>query len=243
MAGFLGKGSLFLDRDLTGAYIDAGNAIKFEINETAADQKERVSRGISDYGQALDSVVVPKPATISIEIDEMKAENLAIALRGIVTQSTVTAGSVTDESITASLDKYVPLANGDVSSVVVTNVGATTTYVEGTDYVVEAHMGWIKALSTGSITDAEALLVDYSYGARTYYKITGSKEAFIKTAIILDGQNQVNGKNAKVTVYEARLRPQGAVDFLAGDFVKLSLGGLLITPAGKTEPYTVEYDV
>jgi len=243
MSGFLGKGSLFLDRDLTGGYIDAGNAVKFEINETAADEKERISRGLDSYGQALDSVVVPKPATISIEIDEMQAANLAIALRGLITQTTVTAGTVTAEEVTAGLDKFVPLANGDVSSVIVKDSTDTTTYVEGTDYVLNARLGWIEALSTGSISDTDVLHIDYSYGAKTYYKITGSKEAFIKTALVLDGQNQVNGKNCKVTIYEARIRPQGAVDFLANDYVKLSLGGLLITPAGKTEPYTVEYDV
>ena len=173
----------------------------------------------------------------------MKGENLAIALRGLIEQTTVTAGNVTDEAITAAFDKYVPLANGDISSVVVTDVVATNTYIEGTDYVLNTRLGLIEALSTGAITDAEALLVNYSYGARTFYKITGSKEAFIKTALILDGENQVNAKNCKVTVYEARIRPQGAVDFLANDYVKLSLGGLLITPVGKTAPYTVEYDV
>ncbi len=243
MAGFLGKGSLFLDRDITGSFLDAGNAIKFEINETAADEKERISRGLTTYGQALDSVVVPKPATISIEIDEMEASNLAIALRGLITQASVTAGTATGEAIAAALDKFVPLINGIVSSVVVTDTGATNTYVEGTDYVINARLGWIEALSTGAITDGESLLVDYSYGVRTFSKITGSQEAYIKASLVLDGENQVNGKNCKVTVYEARLRPQGAVDFLANDYVKLTLGGLLITPTGKAEPYTVEYDV
>jgi hypothetical protein len=77
------------------------------------------------------------------------------------------AASVTDEAVTADHDAWVALANKRITpgTVVVTNSGATVTYTEGTDYVVDYANGKLMALSTGTITDAQALLVDYDYTA------------------------------------------------------------------------------
>ncbi len=75
--------------------------------------------------------------------------------------------AVSDEAITADHDAWVNLAQHRLTpgTVVVTNSGATTTYTEGTDYVVDYANGRLMALSTGTITDAQALLADYSYTA------------------------------------------------------------------------------
>lgn len=78
------------------------------------------------------------------------------------------APSVTDEVVTASLGAWVNLANRGVlrfGSVVVTNSGGTTTYVEGTDYVIDYIEGRFRALAGGAITASQSLRVDYTYDA------------------------------------------------------------------------------
>jgi hypothetical protein len=74
-------------------------------------------------------------------------------------------GTVTDEAVTADLNAYVALANKRLTpgTVVVTNSGATATYVEGTDYLIDYANGQLKAIAT--ITDGQALKVDYEYSA------------------------------------------------------------------------------
>lgn len=78
-------------------------------------------------------------------------------------------GTVTDEAVTASnpLGSWVGLANKQLNpgSVVVTNSGASVTYVEGTDYVIDYFNGRFMALSTGAITAGQSLKVDYTYEA------------------------------------------------------------------------------
>lgn len=72
--------------------------------------------------------------------------------------SSVTA---TDEVVAMSLVNWVQLANKRIrpGTVVLTNSGATVTYVEGTDYVVDYEDGKVLALAT--ITEAQSCLIDY----------------------------------------------------------------------------------
>lgn len=243
MAGFLGKGNVYVDRGLMGKFIPIGNATKFAISETDVDIKERFSRQLATYGQALDSVAINKPAKISIQIDDAIADNLALALKGLIETVNVNAGAVSNESITAAVNKYVPLAHDRVSNVVVKDATGATTYEEGSDYEVNVRLGWIKVLGGGDIQDGATLKVSYNYAAKQIHKIKGSKEAEILCQIILDGENVVNNKRCKVIVYQAKLRPASEVDFLNDDYVKISLQGTLVTPPNQLEPYVVEYDV
>ena len=73
--------------------------------------------------------------------------------------------TVTDEAVTASTSDWVSLANkrAKPGTVVVTNSGASVTYVEGTDYVIDYEDGRILAIAT--ITNGQSILVDYQYDA------------------------------------------------------------------------------
>lgn len=73
--------------------------------------------------------------------------------------------SVTDESVTSGEGAWVDLANArlQAGTVVVTSDPAGTTYTEYTDYLVDYANGKLYTLASGSIGDATALLVDYTY--------------------------------------------------------------------------------
>jgi len=76
-------------------------------------------------------------------------------------------GTVTDEVVTGGAEEvWYALAHGRVTpgTVVVTSNPAGTTYVEGTDFVIDYGAGRIKFLSAGSI-NANDVLVDYGYTA------------------------------------------------------------------------------
>jgi len=240
MAGFLGKGEVYIDRNMQGKYLPIGNATKFAIAETEAEVKERISRRMDTYGQALDRVAIPKPAKITIEMDDFDANNLAIALRGEIDDAAGN-GSVNDEEITAYKGAFVKVKHSGISNVVVKDSSGTTTYEKDKDYKVKSGAGLIEILSSGNITDGQQLKVSYDYN-EVYKKILGSKEVEVKCALILDGINQANSKACRVFVYKARLMPTKEVDFLADDFASLTLEGTLLTPDDKNEPYHVEYE-
>ena len=75
------------------------------------------------------------------------------------------APAVVDETVTAVHNTWVSMANKRLrpGTVVVTNSGNTTTYVDGTDYVIDYEVGAIYCFSTGAITNSQSLRVDYTY--------------------------------------------------------------------------------
>lgn len=75
------------------------------------------------------------------------------------------SNAVTDESIAADEGAWVDLeyTRALPGTVVVTTDPAGTTYVEGTDYLIKYNTGQIMTLAAGSISDADDLLVDYTY--------------------------------------------------------------------------------
>jgi hypothetical protein len=76
-------------------------------------------------------------------------------------------GTVTDEVVVGDHGNWVALANKRLQpgTVVLTNSGATTTYAEGSDYVVDYLGGRLMTLAAGATTDGQSLKIDYSYDA------------------------------------------------------------------------------
>ena len=119
MSGLLASGNLRIDRkDATGAstgLLDVGNATKFEIQEES-EVKERISTGTEDYGQVLDTVAIKKPAKISIEVNDLRADNLAMAFLGDVAVLNQGAGTGESETVTAKSGRFVQLAKGNLAT-------------------------------------------------------------------------------------------------------------------------------
>ena len=81
------------------------------------------------------------------------------------TGDTGSYATITDESKVASTSAFVALAHKRLrpGSVVITSSDGNTTYVEGTDYVVDYENGSFLAIAT--ITNGQTVLVDYTYDA------------------------------------------------------------------------------
>lgn len=244
--GFLGGGDLYINRydPLTGLKVGRAGpfeAGKFEIKPNV-DLKEMSSKGRSTYGQVIESVPIPKPADFSLELKEVDRDGLTLALQGDQIALSQGSGSITDEAVTAKLDKWVSLTKQNFAEAgfVVTNDAGTTTYVLGTDYLVNYRLGMVKCLSTGAIAADASLKVDGSYNAISGIKIRGATQPQLRAEFVLDGINFADSLPVIVTAHEVILTPDSGFDFLADDFGKITLKGRMKTPAGYTEPYTVE---
>lgn len=246
MAGFLGSGDLYYNRVVGGidqGWLRFGNATKLEIKENA-EVKERISRQKSNYGQTLDSVAVKQPAEISVSLDDLDKDNLALVFLGDVVDGAVTGASASAEVHTANLGKALKTEFRKVTAVVVNGSGGTPTYVLDTDYTIDsAEMGLITPLESGSIVDGALIEVDYTYGTIAGNKVQGGTNSSIKVALLLDGENFADQSKVVVNVWEAVLTPQTGVDFLSEDFATLELNGTLNTPTAKVSGYEVETDI
>lgn len=235
-------GDLYVDR-LTDAGVSqglelVGNATKLEI-KAESEIKEQTSKGRNTYGQVLASVAIAQPHVLNVDLNQLDKIVLAMAFLGENADISIASGSASAESVKVFHDKWVKLANREITEESV----AIATFTEDTDFEVNHTAGLIKALSTGSMTDASTVSVAYDYPAQAGYRVTGATEPTIRVALFLDGKNLVNGKRGFVEIYKAQIKPSSAVDFLADDFTALSLDGTLLTPDGYTHPYKYEeYD-
>lgn len=240
--GFLGAGDLYINRIVGGVaqgWVGPYECSKFEIKPNV-DLKEMKSKGKSTYGQVIESVALQQPADFTVELPEVNKESLTLALLGTTAAITQGSGTVTDEAVTAKLDVWVPLTKAKVSSVVVTNSAADTTYVNGTDYIYNSELGWLKAITGGAITADQSLKVDFAYATIAGTQVKGATSADVRAKFKLDGKNQADGLPCIVTVQEGVIAADAAFDFLADDFNTVSLPGRMKTPTGYNEPFTVD---
>jgi hypothetical protein len=175
----------------------------------AAEIKMRVagaSAGFIDVGDVQEAVVTQEESEISapnmrggggkafskkrldavglrFKYIDLTAARMAQVMRANVTD--VAAGSASSEAHTAYHGGFIPLDYVDPSSIVVTGSGGTPTYVVDTDYTL-GYNG-IEILSTGSISDASAIEISYSYSDQKVI------EAFVNSSenyeVYIDGIN------------------------------------------------------
>lgn len=243
--GFLGAGDVyaqFYDPNTSsfGDWEGPFETSKFEI-KVNSELKEMTSKGKTTYGQVVESVPVPQPNDFSIDFTEVNKQTMATALAGTTATFTQASGTITAQAIVAKLDKWVELGKQNFvqAGFLVTDAAGTTTYVEGTDYVVNWRQGWVKALTTGDIIADEALKVTGTYNAISGSKISGATASQIRAKFRLDGINFADQSPVIVDAHEAVITSDAAFDFLADDFAKVPLKGRLKTPTGFTEPFTV----
>jgi hypothetical protein len=241
--GYLGSGDLYIDRIVGGVKQGIEGPFEVERFEIKANSelRERVSKSRNGYGQVVASAAISQPFDLNITMGEADKTGLAIALLGTAAAITQTSGTLTAVSVVASLDKWVALTKARLTgTATVTTDPAGTTYVEGTDYLINRELGWIKALSTGAITDAEDLLLTSAYGAIAATEILGATSAAIRAEFTLDGKNLADDTPAVVTVFEGVVASDAAVDFLSDQFLTIPLPGRLVTPTGQTAPFKIE---
>lgn len=241
---FLGAGDLYLARQVNGVFEDYSGPYecsKFEIKPNV-NVIEQTSKGRSTYGQVIETVALQQPADLSIDLTEVNKESMAIALLGTTAAVSQAAGTMNNQAVSIKHDKWVSVTKHKLvaSSVVVTNVAGTTTYTVGTDYIVNTELGWIKALSTGTIPANATVHVDATYDASAGTEIKGSTQAQLRVRVKLDGKNFADDTPCIVTCHEVVVAPDAAFDFLSDSFATVTLPGRMKTPTGFTEPFTVE---
>lgn len=243
---FLGGGDLYINRidPITGAKLGRAGPFecsKFEVKPNT-ELKEQVSKGRSTYGQVIESVAIQKPADVSVTLTEMNKDGLTLALLGSQTVVNQGSGTITDEQIVAKFDIWVDLSKDNFATAgfVVKNQAGSTTYVLGTDYLVNYRLGMVKVLSTGAIADAATLKVSGTYNAISGTLISGATQAQVRAEFVLDGVNFADQLPVICTAWEVILSPDSAFDFLADSFGSITLKGRAKTPTGKSEPFTVE---
>jgi len=240
MAGIIAAGDLRIARWENGdfkAFQEMPiNCTKFEIKPDG-EFKTRMLTQIEKYGQVGGGVGLPKPMSLSIEVDDSDdAEVLGIALMGTVyTEAAATnATPVTDESfVVKELNGYLPLNHTNITNLVVKTQADVV--INPSNYkLYPRKTGMI--LFSGGVTKGETVKLSYSHQAGSNTKIKVMTNSLIKAQVWLDGVNLETGKDFEVKFHRVGFLSKSALNFMSGDFVKTALEGTPETPTGFDSP-------
>ena len=224
---YSGQGSLYVaERDAsTGApkgFIPVGNVpeLTIDIEVTKFEHKESESGN-----RLLDlTVIKEKKGAFKFKLENLSLDNLALGLFGET--ATVVGASVTDELVKFYAGKRMPLAYPGVSAVVVKdNATGLITYVEGTDYSVDAKNGVITFLVGTTIAGD----VDVSY---TYSGFT-NMEAFTSAAaperfLRFEGLNTIDNSSVIIDMYRAQFDPMTNYALINDELAAVDMSGYLL---------------
>lgn len=229
-------------------FLDPINATTMTLSPGTVEKIERLGKGRANNGTALNVLTrVSAAATITVGNDEMRAEILAMQLRGAITRTTVTGAAAPDEEVVVKLDRWVPLASGHLTSATVTataDPGPTPAYTEGTHFAVNRRLGLIKFDSTAANgpADGATVLVTYTKATYTYNRVAGSTALPSRYAVKYDCINQASGKNGLLYVPQGLISPDGDLELITDAFAS---GNLIITPelvTGQAAAYYYDED-
>lgn len=220
-----GRGQLFLNLYAAGVFEGRrfiGNCPSFNLS-VESEIFEHVS---STSGIQTTDLKVTKSTKFSGQIvcDDMQPENMALFLVGSQATLSQVATPVTNEAIVVNKGRHFQLGLTvsnkvgirDVSSVVVTNVAGSTTYVLNTDYKLDADSGMIYIISGGAITNGQTIHVDYTPTAGSRPYIQSGDSGSLQGEIFFVSDN-ANGDNRDVRIPLATISPSGELPFITAD--------------------------
>lgn len=223
---YIGSGKIYMrEAGATAPLVEIGNVSKldFAVSEDNKELKDYTQPGGGTYNEVRRIQSVEG----SFTVHDISPDNLAKALFGAATA--VTAGTATDEALTARKGGLVRLARIPTA---ITNVKkGGTTYTDGTDYELRA--GGIYIPATSTIVDGDAITCTYTYPAQDIVQaIVNSAKEY---ELVLAGLNEArSGKEVVVDVYRMRLGAAKQLSFLGDDYLALEMSGKIMKDTSKT---------
>lgn len=217
----LGRGRVVFEETGTNGFRDLGNAPEFQLSVEAENLPHFNSQG--GLKKKDKDVVTQITSSATFQLDEPVNENLALFfLSTAAVSNTVAGGNVTDENVVARHDKWVALANKNVtvSTVVVTGPSGTPSYSSPADYEVLGAPGYIRAKSTGAIPDGGTIEVDYTHTGVTTNKVSIGSTTTISGKLFFLGA-PATGRILDVEG-KASLKPEGELPFIGDDWLAFS---------------------
>ena len=212
----------------------------YEAGELIEVKSKRRDR----YNQVIHSEQQPGTSSLSLTLVAVPPAIAARIFYGEAAAVSVTGAAIADESVTFSADELSqPLAHDRIATSPapsVTNTAEDTTYVAGTDYVIDTRLGRIRRLAGGAITATQEVYVNYTYTSYTLTSIRGGVQPQQNFYILGDMKNRPDAKDMRLEIFQANLSTDGEVDLFSAEPLNITLTGPLITPEDKTEPYVVK---
>lgn len=201
------------------------DSAKAEI-KVEADEKTWPSHRPENYGQAVSTVMIPKPSTISLTFADSDVETVAMALSGDVQDINVPGTTLAAVEYTVTHGRAIDLGVRNLKDdFKVQDAVGTKTYVLGIDYKIKYASGMLSILPDGNIPDGAKIKVSGTALGYEGKRVQVGANSVIKMDIKLEGQNLANQQNVTLVALDCTFKPTGALDFLKTDFGEYAVEG------------------
>lgn len=202
-----------------GPFKEIGNCPEFTLSREVAKLPHYASQAgmkVLDEELTTDSKM-----TGALTTDDMRATNMALWFMSAPT--TLTQAAITTTAQNEIVDKgdivqvgrtaANPAGARKITVTTVTSNPIGTTYVLNTDYTVNADLGLVEILPTGTIPNAGPIIINYTAAATSSQQIAlGDKDAEGELKFI---SFNAAGDQADIVVPRARISPNGDLSLLS----------------------------
>lgn len=242
--GFKGSGKFLMD-----LFDDAGNSTGLQLKGNCksisikgdSDTEEVTSTDRDDYGVVLFSDTLPKPHTVDFVFNGFDVELFAAAFSGTASALTQSTGTLADQNITLTPDRWVECGKRMISSVVLKDPTGATTYAVGTDYEVNPRLGLIMALSTGTIADGATCKLSCSHAAVNGSLISGATRTTLMARVLVDGKERSSGRDFIFDGRKVRLAAKTEIQLIGDKFAEVSFSGTFQKPDDGSAVYDLAF--
>ena len=220
-------------------FLPIGNVTALKL-KTESEKKTRSSKQKGSYGQALDTITIKKPTTISFTLDTFDKANLAMVLMGA--DSVVPASAVkTTDQVVAAVKKgiWFDLGHANLDAEKFSIKNASSAKVEPTDYELNANLGLLLIKeSCANVNDGEEIKVTHTTKADGGFRIDADLASDWDLEIMVDTTNRVSGKEGKLHIPSAVVASDSELDWFADDFNSASFSGNTVLVVGFPSSYS-----
>lgn len=216
---------LVRDRSVSGAkFIRIGDVQQFEFGmETST--KEAKSKGLSTYGQTLDSVTTIDATSLTMGFNALTKSGMALAFAGVSEVWTQTAATDATQALTVKLDQWIPLNHRRVSSPDI------PTFTLGTHYTVDLEQGLVmfhSGVSGAAVADASHTITYDAAAITGGEKVALFRNATSSVEIRFNGKDLTTGEFVEIIIPHAKLSPSSGFDLMADDFPTVEMTASLV---------------
>jgi len=223
------KGKVLFREDAQASWEDLGNCSKLEITEEIESVEHFSSRAGLKVRDQL--VITSIKASGALSLDSVHRDNLHKYFMADSDEDTTTTQTLaTDTTVTVAgvnLDRWHEIGKINLTNVVVKDSTEVTTYVLGTDYVLDTKAGLIMPLSTGSISEDDDIKVTYDNPAATIYHFLAASALTLRGHLYFVSDPGV-GEIDDLKGYGS-ITPDGTYNAISDEFVVIGLKCEFIT--------------
>lgn len=194
---------------------------------------ERQANRLGQTGKTRGSVGRTLATELQLNFNAANADLYALLFLGTTTALSVSGSTVASEVIAdMEHDKPYKVAHENISALAVT--GKTL----GTDFeIVDAKLGLVRILSTGTIADGSDVDFAYTYAGITGTTVNVGTESKVDVKLIGNLRNRETQVYSQMIVPKVTLSPNNAIQLIADDYATAELSGKCVLVDGEAADF------